>query len=281
MEDAAFVYTGSGDCAVAIAKSHDPMISILPLGTVDYVIGLRLQQKLVQLRKDGLIGDVLLLLEHAPVITLGRNAKAANVVASPEQLAKRGVEVCECDRGGDVTFHGPGQLVGYPIFDLRGFTSTDGKRKTLGVVEFVRRLEEVLIRTCADFRIPAERVAGLTGAWTSNGDGKIAAIGVHISRSVTSHGFALNVNVNLDYFNLIVPCGITSKPVTSMAKQLGQELLSQEVAHSVSRNFGMVFESQMLWLETLDSLLGHPVGVPMKPPAELRKLRGEEDTFWV
>ena len=257
------------------------MISILPLGTVDYVIGLRLQQKLVQLRKDGLIGDVLLLLEHAPVITLGRNAKAANVVASPEQLAKRGVEVCECDRGGDVTFHGPGQLVGYPIFDLRGFTSTDGKRKTLGVVEFVRRLEEVLIRTCADFRIPAERVAGLTGAWTSNGDGKIAAIGVHISRSVTSHGFALNVNVDLDYFNLIVPCGITSKPVTSMAKQLGQELLLQEVAHSVSRNFGMVFESQMLWLETLDSLLGHPVGVPMEPPAELRKLSGDEDTFWV
>jgi lipoyl(octanoyl) transferase len=281
MEDAAFVYTGSGECAVAIAKSHDPMISILPLGTVDYAIGLRLQQKLVQLRKDGLIGDVLLLLEHAPVITLGRNAKAANVVASPEQLAKRGVEVCECDRGGDVTFHGPGQLVGYPIFDLRGFTSTDGKRKTLGVVEFVRRLEEVLIRTCADFRIPAERVAGLTGAWTSNGDGKIAAIGVHISRSVTSHGFALNVNVDLDYFNLIVPCGITSKPVTSMAKQLGQELLSQEVAHSVSRNFGMVFESQMLWLESLDSLLGQSVGVPMKPPSELRKLSGEEDTFWV
>ena len=281
MEAAAFVYTGSGECAVAIAKSHDPMISILPLGTVDYVIGLRLQQKLVQLRKDGLIGDVLLLLEHAPVITLGRNAKAANVVASPEQLAKRGVEVCECDRGGDVTFHGPGQLVGYPIFDLRGFTSTDGKRKTLGVVEFVRRLEEVLIRTCADFRIPAERVAGLTGAWTSNGDGKIAAIGVHISRSVTSHGFALNVNVDLDYFNLIVPCGITSKPVTSMAKQLGLKLSLQEVAHSVSRNFGVVFQSQMLWLETLDSLLGHPVGVPMEPPAELRKLRGEEDTFWV
>lgn len=281
MEAAAFVYTGSGECAVAIAKSHDPMISILPLGTVDYATGLRLQQKLVQLRKDGLVGDVLLLLEHAPVITLGRNAKAANVVASPEQLAKRGVKVCECDRGGDVTFHGPGQLVGYPIFDLRGFTSTDGKRKTLGAVEFVRRLEEVLIRTCADFRIPAERVAGLTGAWTSNGDGKIAAIGVHISRSVTSHGFALNVNVNLDYFNLIVPCGITSKPVTSMAKQLGQELLSQEVAHSVSRNFGMVFESQMLWLESLDSLLGQSVGVPMKPPSELRKLSGEEDTFWV
>ena len=123
------------------------MISILQLGTIDYATGLRLQQKLVQLRKDGRIGDVLLLLEHTSVITLGRNAKAANVIASPEQLAERGVEIFECDRGGDVTFHGPGQIVGYPIFDLRGFTSTDGKRKTLGAVEFVRRLEEVMIRT--------------------------------------------------------------------------------------------------------------------------------------
>ena len=143
------------------------MISVLQLGTLDYATGLRLQQKLVQLRKDGLIGDVLLLLEHTPVITLGRNAKAANVIASPEQLAERGVEIFECDRGGDVTFHGPGQLVGYPIFDLRGFTSSDGKRKTLGAVEYVRRLEEVLIRTCADFRISSERVAGLTGVWTT------------------------------------------------------------------------------------------------------------------
>src|SRR5579863_3544205 len=173
------------------------MISILQLGTIDYATGLRLQQKLVQLRKDGRIGDVLLLLEHSPVITLGRNAKAANVIASPEQLAERGVELFECDRGGDVTFHGPGQIVGYPILDLRGFTSTDGKRKTLGAVEFVRRLEDILIRTCADFRISAERVAGLTGVWASNGEGKIAAIGVHISRGVTSHGFALNVNVDL------------------------------------------------------------------------------------
>lgn len=288
------------------------LISVLQLGTLDYATGLRLQQKLVQLRKDGRIGDVLLLLEHTPVITLGRNAKAANVIASAEQLAGRGVEIFECDRGGDVTFHGPGQLVGYPIFDLRGFASADGKRKTLGAVEYVRRLEEVLIRTCADFRIPAERVAGLTGVWTSNGgleaptgpvgtgpvvsptgsetrfhtshgEAKIAAIGVHISRGVTSHGFALNVNTDLDYFNLIIPCGITSKPVTSMSKELGQQLSLQEIAHSVSRNFGVVFQSQMLWLETLDSLLGHSVGVPMKPPAELRKLHNEteEETFWV
>jgi lipoyl(octanoyl) transferase len=258
------------------------MISVLPLGTLDYATGLRLQQRLVQLRKDGLIGDVLLLLEHSPVITLGRNAKAANVIASREQLAARGVEVFECDRGGDVTFHGPGQLVGYPIFDLRGFNSADGKRKTLGAIEYVRRLEEVLIHTCADFRIPAERVAGLPGVWTTSdrGEAKIAALGVHISRGVTSHGFALNVNTDLDYFNLIVPCGIASRPVTSMRKELGQQLSLQDVAHAVSRNFGVVFPSQMLWLDSLDALLGHSIGVPMKPPPELQKLQGEEDTFW-
>ena len=289
------------------------MISVLQLGTVDYATGLRLQQKLVQFRKDGLIGDVLLLLEHTPVITLGRNAKPTNVLASPEQLAERGVEVFECDRGGDVTFHGPGQLVGYPILDLRGFTSANGKRRTLGAVEYVRRLEEVLIRACADFRIPADRVPGLTGVWTTSDsvgtglrtarggaetesvlvasglearfhtehrEAKIAAIGVHISRGVTSHGFALNVNVDLDFFNLIVACGITSKPVTSMAKELGQQPSLMDVAHSLSRNFGVVFQSQMLWLETLDSLLGHSVGVPMQPPVELRKLHNEEDMFW-
>src|SRR5580698_4144590 len=158
------------------------MISVLQLGTLDYATGLRLQQKLVQLRKDGLVDDVLLLLEHAPVITLGRNAKAANVIASREQLAERGVELFECDRGGDVTFHGPGQIIGYPIFDLRGFTSTDGKRKTLGAVEFVRRLEEVLIRTCADSAISTKRICGLTGVWTNpetnNTPVETAALGV-------------------------------------------------------------------------------------------------------
>jgi lipoyl(octanoyl) transferase len=268
------------------------MISVLQLGSLDYATGLRLQQRLVELRKDGRIGDVLLLLEHTPVITLGRNAKAANVLSSAEQLSVHGVEVFECDRGGDVTFHGPGQLVGYPIFDLRGLASRDGNRKLLGAVEYVRRLEEVLIRTSADFRISAKRIPGLTGVWTTQGpstslgitagsqDGKLAAIGVHISRGVTSHGFALNVNVDLDYFNLIVPCGITSKRVTSMAKELGEPIPLQEVAHSVSRNFGVVFQSQMLWLESLDELLGHSVGVPMRPPTELRELHDEEETFW-
>ncbi|HTA22203.1 MAG TPA: lipoyl(octanoyl) transferase LipB [Terriglobales bacterium] len=264
------------------SAAKQTLISVLQLGTVDYSTGLRLQQRLVELRKDAKIGDTLLLLEHTPVITMGRNAKAANIIASREELLRRGVEVFECNRGGDVTFHGPGQLVTYPIFDLRGMTSTEGKRKTLGAIEYVRRLEEVLIRTCADdFKIPTKRVAGLTGVWTSEGgEAKIAAMGVHISRAVTSHGFALNVNTNLDYFNLIVPCGIAAKPVTSMAKELGRELGLEEVAHSVSRNFGAVFQSQMLWLESLDDLIGPSVGVPLRTPGELRKLHGEEDTTW-
>jgi lipoyl(octanoyl) transferase len=300
------------------------VISVVQLGQVDYATGLRLQQKLLELRKAGQIGDVLLLLEHAPVITLGRNAKAANVLASTEELARRGVELFECDRGGDVTFHGPGQLVGYPILDLRGFgggsqpsavshppepstsakASSPGKRKTLGAVDYVRRLEEALIRTCADFRIPAKRIAKLTGVWTDRvGTGvparpsgaqlrsdplnntsrtpeaKIAAIGVHISRSVTSHGFALNVNTDLTYFDLIVPCGIESKPVTSMQKELGREVDLHDVAESISRNFGSVFARQIRWVNTLDALLGNTMGIPMKAPDELRGLHQEDDVF--
>jgi lipoyl(octanoyl) transferase len=280
------------------------LISVLQLGAICYAAGLRLQQQLVALRKEEKIGDVLLLLEHKPVITLGRNAKAANVVASPDSLTQRGVEIFECDRGGDVTFHGPGQIVGYPIFDLRGFArspsssraeendsknrsleSTDPavvERRHIGVIEFVRRLEEVLIRTCADFAIPTKRVPGLTGVWTDTRfpssraeendsknrslessnlvvaegcrEAKLAAIGVHISRSITSHGFALNVNTDLSYFNLIIPCGITSKPVTSMQKELGRELDLNAVAESICRNFGTVFQSQILWVDTLDAV---------------------------
>jgi len=299
------------------------LISLIQLGTVDYPTALSLQQQLVALRKEEKIGDVLLLLEHKPVITLGRNAKAANVIASPELLAQRGVELHECDRGGDVTFHGPGQIVGYPIFDLRAHApgAADAAcpersrrvrrgeaqprpdspvRKTLGAVDFVRRLEQVLIRTCADFAIPTKRVPGLTGVWTNpsnahvetaasavhrsearppaNPESKLAAIGVHISRSVTSHGFALNVNTDLSYFNFIIPCGITSKPVTSMQQELGRTLDLNAVAESISRNFGVVFQNQILWVETLDSLLGHPVGVPLKPPTELRQLHKDDDS---
>ena len=258
------------------------MISVVQLGTVDYASGLRLQEQLVALRKEEKIGDVLLLLEHSRVITLGRNAKASNVIASPELLAQRGVELFACDRGGDVTFHGPGQIVGYPIFDLRRFAAADEKRKTLGAVEFVRCLEEVLCRTCADFAIPTKRSPGLTGVWTNQetSEAKIAAIGVHISRSVTSHGFALNVNTDLNDFDLIIPCGISSKPVTSMQHELGHPLDLNLVAESVSRNFGKVFSSQMLWVETLDALLGRTVGVPVQSPQELRKFHKEDDHTW-
>jgi lipoyl(octanoyl) transferase len=287
------------------------MISVLQLGTVDYATALRLQEKLVALRKDARIGDTLLLLEHTPVITLGRNAQSTNILASAEALASRGVEVHECDRGGDVTFHGPGQLVAYPIFDLRGFASANENRKSLGAVEFVRRLEEVLIRTCAEFGIATKRIQGLTGVWTDAGelaesstqpDGrgrpsphgllpkwsassdvaelKIAALGVHISRGVTSHGIALNVNTDLSFFNLIVPCGITAKSVTSMAKELGRSVSMQDVAHTLSRNFGLVFQSQILWLDSLDALLGTKMGVPMKPPVDVRKIHGKEDAAW-
>ena len=293
------------------------MISLIQLGTVDYATGLRLQQQLVALRKEEKIGDVLLLLEHSPVITLGLNAKAANVIASRDLLTQRGVELFECDRGGDVTFHGPGQIVGYPIFDLRGYArgaadAPSALRKTLGAIEFVRRLEEVLIRTCADFTIPTTRIPGLTGVWTdpqelssraeendpkgrslqsrnlafagavanAAPESKLAAIGIHISRFVTSHGFALNVNTDLSYFNLIIPCGITSKPVTSLQQQLRRELDLNAVAESISRNFGVVFQSQILWVETLDALLGGTVGVPMQSPAELRQLHNEDDSTW-
>jgi lipoyl(octanoyl) transferase len=274
------------------------LISVVQLGTVDYSTGLRLQQQLLALRKEEKIGDVLLLLEHSPVITLGRNAKAANVVASPELLKKRGVELFECDRGGDVTFHGPGQIVGYPIFDLRGFarsssslssrasrSESDGESrdlgfgvgKHLGVVEFVRRLEEALMRTCADFSIATKRVPGLTGVWTDlptlsslqsrnlglqkRPEAKLAAIGVHVSRFVTSHGFALNVNTDLSYFDLIIPCGITSKPVTSMQRELGHKLDLNAVAESISRNFGVVFGSHVLWVASLDALMAHAVSL--------------------
>lgn len=258
------------------------MISVVQLGSVDYGTGLRLQEKLVALRKEGRIGDVLLLLEHSPVITLGRNAKAANVIASPELLAQQGVQVSECDRGGDVTFHGPGQLVAYPIFDLRGLPSQMPNRSSMGVIEFVRDLEEVLIRTCAEFRIQTKRIAGLTGVWTDSGDheAKIAALGIRISRGVTSHGIALNVNTDLSFFNLIVPCGITSKPVTSMQKELGRDIPMQEVAHIFSRNFGIVFQSQMLWLDNLESLVGTTVGVRVKAPQNLRRIHGEDDPLW-
>ena len=249
---------------------------VLYLGRVPYSTAESLQRTLLHLRKAGQIDNTLLLLEHPPVITLGRNARLENVLASPEFLAQRGVELHENDRGGDVTFHGPGQLVAYPIFDLRSFSPK------VGAVEYVRRLEEVLIRICSDYGIPAQRIKGLTGVWTcalpDKPEAKIAAIGVHISRGVTTHGFALNVSTDLDFFSLIVPCGISNKPVTSIEREIGKQVPLEDVANSASRNFGRVFNSQMLWLESLDDLLGAgPANQDLsaRPPKELRELMGD------
>lgn len=257
------------------------IISIVQLGRIDYGTGLRLQETLIHLRKRDEIPNVLLLLEHTPVITLGRNAKRANVLASDDFLKQRGVELFECDRGGDVTFHGPGQLVGYPIFDLRSFSDERGNRKTMYPVEFVRRMEEALIRTCLDYGIVTERVQGMTGVWTQGPkQGKIAAIGVHISHGVTSHGFALNItNEPLEYFPLIVPCGIATKPVTSVEKENGNAPELDDVGHKLAGHFGRVFHSQIVWVDTLDALMGRSVGVPARAPEELRKLKDGE-TFW-
>ena len=207
------------------------------LGRIEYEAGLALQKTLVEQRKRGEIGDQLLLLEHPDVITLGVKTRndLSHVLESPESLAAKGVALFEAGRGGDVTYHGPGQLVGYPIFDL--------KPNRCDVHRYVRDLEEALIRAVAEFGIEARRVAGLTGIWVGpwGAESKLAAIGVRISRWVTSHGFALNVNTNLSRFELIVPCGISDRGVTSMERQLGRQADMAEVQNAVVRGFMAVF----------------------------------------
>ena len=197
------------------------------LGVTPFLEAWALQKELVAARKAGLIPDILLLLEHPHVITLGRNACREHILAVPPE-----VEVLETNRGGDVTYHGPGQLVGYPILDLAGL----GKRD---VAWYMRSLEEVLIGALAEFGIAGVRIPGLTGVWV--GPDKIAALGVHLSRWVTCHGFALNVNPDLAYFNCIVPCGIRNHGVTSMERLLGRRVEVAAVKQSVLRSFERVF----------------------------------------
>jgi len=255
------------------------ILSVLYLGRLDYATGLALQETLVGLRHQQRIGNVLLLLEHPPVLTLGRNSSRSNILASDETLAARGVEVHEINRGGDVTYHGPGQLVGYPIFDLRSFYPR------LGAVDYVRKLEEVLIRACGDYGVPAQRIAGRTGVWTFAGgsiqERKLAAIGVHISRGITSHGFAFNVTTDLRDFNLIIPCGITDRDVTSLELETDVSPDVENVMHTVSRYFGQVLDHQVLWLESLEDLLPDPArspaqDMPLSIPNEVKRLRGEK-----
>lgn len=266
-------------------------IQVLHLGQVDYTTALQLQKTLADLRKQNRIGDVMLLLEHPPVITMGRNAVEQNIVASREFLAERGVEIHETDRGGDVTFHGPGQLVGYPICDLRALppkiNDETGEEKRIGPVEFVRRMEEVLIRTCAEFGIATERIAGRTGVWTqpnnTQPEAKIAAIGVHVSRGVTSHGFAFNITTELEDFRLIVPCGISDKPVTRLVDHIESERMPsmEQIMNAVTRKWGNVFGVQILWLESLEALMSAqqepnlPINDALREPEELKRMREE------
>src|ERR1700678_4725441 len=235
------------------------VVFLVNLGRLDYAAALALQQQMCGLRQQERIGDVLLLVEHPPVLTLGRNAQRQHIVAGDELLARRGISLFETNRGGDVTYHGPGQLVGYPILNLRGFIPP------LGIVEYLRRLEEVLIRACADYGVLTQRAAGRAGVWTIPGgtvaEKKIAAVGVHVARGVTTHGFALNVTTDLDDFALIVPCGISDRGVTSIEAEVDLAPSFQQVTHSVSRHFGRVFGRPVVWIESLDDLL--PGGVPL------------------
>jgi lipoyl(octanoyl) transferase len=264
------------------------MIQYLYLGRVDYGEALRLQQELVALRMAGRIGNVLLLLEHPPVLTLGRNAKRSNILATDELLARRGVTLHEINRGGDVTYHGPGQLIGYPIFDLRSLRNPSGHNR-LGPVDFVRLMEEALIRLCGEFGVATGRICGLTGVWCAahggaldescgtmakdqpKGERKIAAIGIHVARGVTSHGFAFNITTDLRGFALINPCGITDRPVTSLEREVAdpKSLPSLEsIAQMAARQFGLVFNEPV---ELVDSLAALRVLVDARPESSTRE----------
>ena len=210
-----------------------PSCRVRDLGRLPYAEAFELQQDLVERRKRGEIPDQLLFVEHPHVITMGRNGRSENLLAAPELLARAGIEFHHTDRGGDVTYHGPGQIVGYPIVDLR-----EWKRD---VVAYVRGIEQVIVGALAEFGIVAGVEKGATGVWTTRG--KIAAIGVHISRWVTSHGFALNIETDLSYFRYIVPCGLT-KPVTSL-RELGCMAERGHVAAALTRNFASVFNRKM------------------------------------
>jgi lipoyl(octanoyl) transferase len=219
--------------ADAVLQSRDregAVCELRDLGRVAYADAFAMQQDFVARRKLGEIPDQLLIVEHPHVVTMGRSGRDENLLAAPELLERAGIAFHRTDRGGDVTYHGPGQVIGYPILDLR-----EWKRD---VVAYVRGLEQVLIGALAEFGIEAGREKGATGVWTSRG--KIAAIGVHISRWVTSHGFALNVDTDLSYFQYIVPCGLT-RPVTSM-RQCGVTPERAHVVAAIARGFAQVFE---------------------------------------
>ncbi len=235
----------SDNTAVSLRLDQQTICEVWPLGYVAYQEALDLQQQLVEARSHHEAPDRLLLLEHPHTYTLGTSAHDENLLLSEDELAKRGIVVYRIDRGGDITYHGPGQLVGYPIIQLprAGNLRAD-------FVGYVRKLETVLIDTLADYGIQAKTIPGLTGVWvdTPAGDAKIAAIGVKINvRAVTKHGFALNINTDLSYFDGIIPCGIQDKGVTSMAQLLGASVDAGGVAQRVIAHFGEVFGVEIVF----------------------------------
>jgi lipoyl(octanoyl) transferase len=209
-------------------------LEVRRLGVIDYEAGLALQRELVEARKADRVPDLLLLLQHPPVITVGVKGDGgrSNIVADQARLTELGIAVHETGRGGDVTYHGPGQIVGYPIVDL--------KPDRCDVHRYVRDVEEVMIRVCADYGVAAGRIPGLTGTWV--GAEKIGAIGIRISRWVTSHGFAFNVSTNLEHFQLIVPCGITDRGVTSLERATGRSIMLRDAEERLVHHFATVFE---------------------------------------
>lgn len=219
----------------------NPPVQWHQLGRVEYADGLEMQQQLQQARRENLIPDTLLLLEHQPVLTMGRAAKATNIIAPAQHLKALGVEIFETDRGGDVTYHGPGQITGYPLLFLE-----EGRQD---VRKYVRAIEELMIRTVADWGITATRFEQWPGVWVAEsrrgGPRKIAALGVHLSRWYTKHGFALNVSTNLSHFELIVPCGIREAGVTSMREELGRDVDQREVEERIAQHFRDVFECEV------------------------------------
>ena len=284
------------------------MIQYVYLGRVGYDEGLRLQAEIAGLVAERRAGNVLLLMEHPPVLTLGRNAKRANILASDVFLKQRGVTIHEINRGGDVTYHGPGQLVGYPIFDLRTLRTASGAR--MGPVDFVRGMEEALIRLCGEFGVKAGRICGLTGVWCgrtvgsdqwsvvssqggkdshdATGSGgvarKIGAIGIHVARGITSHGFALNVTTDLREFDLIVPCGIADHAVTSLAREVEKpkELPAlEELARMAAREFGEVFGEPVVEVKSLAALREQAATATPQFPAEDTPLRVPPEVEWL
>jgi lipoyl(octanoyl) transferase len=240
-------------------------------GLLPYARACALQHHLVAARKAGAIPDVLLFCEHPHVITLGRNGNRENLRASDHLLAQMNVTFHETDRGGDITYHGPGQIVGYPILDL-----TEHRRD---VRCYVQQLEEIMIRASADFKVTAERIAERHGIWVKSpaGEEKLAALGVHLSRWVTSHGFAYNVATDLRYFDLIVPCGIAGKRATSLERVLDRAVRTEEVRPRLAAHFGELFERNMISvsLAELEEKLHHQIQHPLAPrPSELLELKG-------